>query len=141
MPAPLNLFLIFCLTRDAQLTNYLKATGIEVGLLINFAESVKVKRKVFDRSMQFSEGMDSLWDPDLSRRSPEHIEGAKADARKPKEKNQSAKSVKSVPKIEKTLSVRVSKSNAGSSLQHMMRQSAAVIRKARIPMQKGQRNP
>jgi len=32
---------------EAQLTNYLKATGIEVGLLINFAESVRVKRKVF----------------------------------------------------------------------------------------------
>jgi len=33
---------------EAQLTNYLKATGIEVGLLINFGgERVDVKRKVF----------------------------------------------------------------------------------------------
>ena len=32
---------------EAQLVNYLKATGLEVGLLINFAESVQVKRKVF----------------------------------------------------------------------------------------------
>jgi GxxExxY protein len=33
---------------EAQLTNYLKATGIEVGLLINFgSERVDVKRKVF----------------------------------------------------------------------------------------------
>ena len=32
---------------EAQLTNYLKATAIEVGLLINFAESVQVKRRVF----------------------------------------------------------------------------------------------
>jgi len=32
---------------EAQLTNYLKATGIEVGLLINFAESVQIKRRVF----------------------------------------------------------------------------------------------
>ena len=32
---------------EAQLTNYLKATGIEVGLLINFGESVQVKRRVF----------------------------------------------------------------------------------------------
>ena len=32
---------------EAQLINYLKATGTEVGLLINFAERVEVKRKVF----------------------------------------------------------------------------------------------
>jgi len=31
----------------AQLVNYLKATGIEVSLLINFVEFVQVKRKVF----------------------------------------------------------------------------------------------
>ncbi|MEA3358699.1 MAG: GxxExxY protein [Thermodesulfobacteriota bacterium] len=29
------------------MVNYLKATGIEVGLLINFGESVEIKRKVF----------------------------------------------------------------------------------------------
>ncbi|MBI9087278.1 MAG: GxxExxY protein [Desulfobacterales bacterium] len=32
---------------EAQLTNYLKATGMEVGLLINFGESVQVKRRVY----------------------------------------------------------------------------------------------
>jgi len=32
---------------SAQLVNYLKATGIEVGLLIYFGESVEIKRKVF----------------------------------------------------------------------------------------------
>jgi len=35
---------------EVQLVNYLKATGIEVGLLINFGRQVQVKRKVFDRS-------------------------------------------------------------------------------------------
>jgi len=35
---------------EAQLTNYLKATGMEVGLLINFGERVDVKRKVLSRS-------------------------------------------------------------------------------------------
>ena len=33
---------------EVQLVNYLKATGVEVGLLINFGPSVKIKRKVFD---------------------------------------------------------------------------------------------
>jgi len=32
---------------EAQLVNYLKATGIEVSLLINFSESVEIKRKVY----------------------------------------------------------------------------------------------
>jgi len=33
---------------EAQLVNYLKATGIEVGLLINFGDRVEIKRKVLD---------------------------------------------------------------------------------------------
>ncbi len=32
---------------EVQLVNYLKATEVEVGLLINFADEVQVKRKVF----------------------------------------------------------------------------------------------
>ncbi len=35
---------------EAQLINYLKATAIEVGLLINFGETVEIKRKVLDRA-------------------------------------------------------------------------------------------
>ena len=31
---------------EAQLLNYLKATGLEVGLIINFGRSVQVKRMV-----------------------------------------------------------------------------------------------
>jgi GxxExxY protein len=34
---------------EAQLVNYLKATGIEVGLLVNFGDRVVVKRKVMDQ--------------------------------------------------------------------------------------------
>ncbi|RZB33480.1 MAG: hypothetical protein SRB2_04033 [Desulfobacteraceae bacterium Eth-SRB2] len=34
---------------EVQLVNYLKATSIEVGLLINFGHSVQIKRKVFDK--------------------------------------------------------------------------------------------
>jgi GxxExxY protein len=34
---------------EVQLVNYLKATGIEVGLLINFGERIQVKRKIFDK--------------------------------------------------------------------------------------------
>ncbi|MCD4755518.1 MAG: GxxExxY protein [Deltaproteobacteria bacterium] len=33
---------------EVQLVNYLKGTGIEVGLLINFGSSVQIKRKVLD---------------------------------------------------------------------------------------------
>ena len=35
-------------SQEAQLVNYLKATGIEVGLLINFGDKLEIKRKVFD---------------------------------------------------------------------------------------------
>jgi GxxExxY protein len=34
---------------EAQLVNYLKATGMEIGLLINFGEQVRVKRKILDK--------------------------------------------------------------------------------------------
>ena len=33
---------------DAQLLNYLKATDIEVGLLLNFGPKAQIKRKIFD---------------------------------------------------------------------------------------------
>jgi len=32
---------------EVQLVNYLKATGINVGLLINFGKSVEIKRRIF----------------------------------------------------------------------------------------------
>jgi len=35
---------------EAQLTNYLKATPIEVGLLLNFGKKPELKRRVFDNS-------------------------------------------------------------------------------------------
>jgi len=35
---------------EAQLLNYLKATDIEVGLLLNFGPQPEVKRKAFDNS-------------------------------------------------------------------------------------------
>lgn len=34
---------------EVQLVNYLKATGIEVGLLINFGRSVSIKRRIRDK--------------------------------------------------------------------------------------------
>jgi len=34
---------------EAQLVNYLKATNIEVGLLLNFGTEAKFKRKVFTK--------------------------------------------------------------------------------------------
>ena len=33
---------------EAQLVNYLKATDIDVGLLLNFGKSLEVKRKIFE---------------------------------------------------------------------------------------------
>ncbi len=36
-----------CEEHEAQLTNYLRATDIEVGLLLNFGKKAEFKRKVF----------------------------------------------------------------------------------------------
>jgi hypothetical protein len=33
---------------EVQLVNYLKATDIDIGLLLNFGESLGVKRKIFE---------------------------------------------------------------------------------------------
>jgi GxxExxY protein len=35
---------------EVQLVNYLKATGVEVGLLINFGAEIKIVRRVFTKS-------------------------------------------------------------------------------------------
>jgi GxxExxY protein len=35
---------------DAQLLNYLKATEIEVGLLLNFGRQAEFRRKIYDNS-------------------------------------------------------------------------------------------
>jgi GxxExxY protein len=37
---------------EAQLVNYLKATSIDVGLLLNFGGSLEVKRKIFKTARQ-----------------------------------------------------------------------------------------
>ena len=34
---------------ETQLVNYLKATGYEIGLLLNFGPTPQVKRKIFSR--------------------------------------------------------------------------------------------
>lgn len=36
-----------CEEHEAQLINYLKATKIEVGLLMNFGKKVEFRRKIF----------------------------------------------------------------------------------------------
>jgi len=38
-----------CEEHEAQLTNYLKATDIEVGILLNFGKKAEFKRKVFSK--------------------------------------------------------------------------------------------
>ena len=38
-----------CEEHEAQLLNYLKATDIEVGLLLNFGKEAQLKRKVFSK--------------------------------------------------------------------------------------------
>ena len=38
-----------CEEHEAQLLNYLKATDIEVGLLLNFGKKPQIKRKVFSK--------------------------------------------------------------------------------------------
>ena len=35
---------------EVQLVNYLKATGMEVGLLLNFGKKIEIKRRVFTKS-------------------------------------------------------------------------------------------
>ncbi len=37
---------------EVQLVNYLRATEIEVGLLLNFGEAMEVKRRVFSNSLK-----------------------------------------------------------------------------------------
>lgn len=40
-----------CQENEYQLINYLKATGIEVGLLLNFGEKAEFKRKIFTNNV------------------------------------------------------------------------------------------
>jgi GxxExxY protein len=39
-----------CEENEFQLINYLKATNIEVGLLLNFGKKPEIKRKIFDNT-------------------------------------------------------------------------------------------
>ena len=47
-----------CEEHEMQLINYLKATNLEVGLLLNFGKKPEFKRKVFSRTMmETSQGL------------------------------------------------------------------------------------
>lgn len=48
-----------CEAHEAQLLNYLRATEIEVGLLLNFGPKAQVKRKVFANSRKQRSGDDA----------------------------------------------------------------------------------
>lgn len=41
-----------CEEHEAQLTNYLRATDIEVGILLNFGKNAEFKRKVFSKEFK-----------------------------------------------------------------------------------------
>lgn len=41
-----------CQQHEAQLTNYLRATAFEVGLLLNFGKAAEWKRKVFSNTLK-----------------------------------------------------------------------------------------
>ncbi|MBS3945612.1 MAG: GxxExxY protein [Melioribacter sp.] len=43
-----------CEEHEAQLINYLKATNIEVGLLLNFGKNAEFKRKIFINEKKIS---------------------------------------------------------------------------------------
>ena len=43
---------ILCEQHELQLINYLKATDIEVGLLLNFGKKPEVKRKIFSNNLK-----------------------------------------------------------------------------------------
>lgn len=51
-----------CESHELQLVNYLKATDIEIGLLLNFGPKPEVKRKVFSKYYreQLKKGIDSV---------------------------------------------------------------------------------
>ena len=44
---------------EVQLVNYLKATEIEVGLLVNFGETLEIKRKVFSNKRNTQRKIDA----------------------------------------------------------------------------------
>jgi GxxExxY protein len=65
-----------CEADENQLINYLKATNIEVGLLLNFGKKPEVKRKIYDnekkvwrttRTSEISKNTDSTDENDLYR--------------------------------------------------------------------------